>query len=134
MEETTIDAAKSNFVFGVADRLSTPESAAWASFLDQELKGQSPDYSVEVLKRSQAVKKEDVIRCLQYYILRLFEPESSTAFVVTAPGKFGEIVEGLGQKGFQVEKREIEVQGGGNSEGVSTSDSQGSSSERKQCA
>ena len=126
MEETTINAAKSNFIFGVADRLSTPESAAWASFLDQELKGQSPDYSVKVLKRCQAVKKEDVIRCLQDYILKLFKPESSIAYVVTAPGKLDEITEGLRKRGFQVENRKIEDQDDEHSEDEPISDSEGS--------
>ena len=134
MEETTIDAAKSNFVFGVADRLSTPESAAWASFLDQELKGQSPDYSVEDLKRCQAVKKEDMIRCLQDYILKLFKPESSIAYVVTTPGKLDEITEELGKRGFQVDNGKIEVQDDEHSEDESISNPERSKTKWMICA
>lgn len=60
--------------------------------------------------------------CLRAYILKLFKPESSVAFVVTAPDNLDEIAGGLEKKGFQVKKREIEVQDDGNSTDGSTSD------------
>lgn len=98
------------------------------SFVNQGLKGLSSRHNVELLEKYQAVKKEDVMRCLKDYILKLFRPESSIALVVTAPGKSGEISEKLGEKGFKVEERTIEVQDGeeGDSEDGSGSDSEGS--------
>lgn len=96
------------------------------SFINQGLKGLSPNHNVELLEKYQAVEKEDVMRCLKDYILKLFRPESSIALVVTAPGKSDEILEKLGEKGFKVEKRTIEVQDDeGDSDG-SSSDSEGS--------
>ena len=96
-------------MFDVAQNVSTPGSAAANSFVNQGLKGLPSNHNVELLEKYQAVKKEEVQRCLRDYILRLFQPESSIALVVTAPGKFDEISEKLGQKGFRVEKRAIEV-------------------------
>jgi Zn-dependent M16 (insulinase) family peptidase len=110
LDDITLDAAKSSIVFDVAQNVSTPGSAALTSFVNQGLKGLSPNHNVELLEKYQAVKKEDVMRCLKDYILKLFQPESSIALVVTAPGKSDEISEKLGEKGFKVEKRTIEVQ------------------------
>jgi len=100
--------------------------------MNQGLKGLSSNHNIELLEKYQAVKKEDVMRCLKDYVLKLFQPESSVALVVTAPGKSDEISEKLGEKGFKVEKRTIEVQDGeeesedGESEDGSGSDSEGS--------
>jgi Zn-dependent M16 (insulinase) family peptidase len=128
LDDITLDAAKSSIVFDVAQSVSTPGSAAVTSFVNQGLKGLSPNHNIELLEKYQRVKKEDVMRCLKDYILNLFQPESSIALVVTAPGKSDEIVENLGEKGFKVEKRTIEVQDdeGGDSEDGSGSDSEGS--------
>ena len=127
MDDITLDAAKSSIVFDVAQNVSTPGSAASTSFINQGLKGLPPNHSVELLEKYQAVKKEDVMRCLKDYILKLFQPEFSIALVVTAPGKSDEISEKLGEKGFKVEKRTIEVQDDeeGDSDG-SSSGSEGS--------
>ena len=126
MDDITLDAAKSSIVFDVAQSVSTPGSAASTSFVNQGLKGLSPNHNVELLEKYQAVKKEDVMRCLKSYIFKLFQPESSIALVVTAPGKSDEIVEKLGEKGFKVEKRTMEVKDDEDSEDGSTSDSEGS--------
>lgn len=125
MDDITLDAAKSSIVFDVARDVSTPGSAAVTSFVNQGLKGLPSKHNVELLEKYQAVKKEDVQRCLRDYILRLFKPESSIALVVTAPGKLDEISEKLGQKGFRVEKRAIEVRDDEGSEDGSPSESEG---------
>lgn len=125
LDDITLDAAKSSIVFDVAQSISTPGSAALTSFVNQGLKGLSPNHNVELLEKYQAVGKEDVMRCLREYLLKLFEPESSIALVVTAPGKLDEISESLGQKGFKVEKRTIEVQDDEGTEDGLTSDSDG---------
>ena len=110
LDDIALDAAKSSVVFDVAQNVSTPGSAASDSFVNQGLKGLPSDHNVRLLEKYQAVKKEDVMRCLKDYILKLFQPESSIALVVTASGKLDEISEKLGEKGFKVEKRTIEVQ------------------------
>lgn len=125
MDDITLDAAKSSIVFDVAQNVSTPGSAAATSFVNQGLKGLSRNHSVELLERYQAVKKEDVMRCLKDYILKLFQPESSIALVVTAPGKSDEISEKLGEKGFEVEKRTMLQDEEEGDSGGSSSDSEG---------
>jgi len=126
LDDITLDAAKSSIVFDVAQSVSTPGSAALTSFVNQGLKGLTSNHNVKLLEKYQAVKKEDVMRCLQEYILKLFEPKSSVALVVTAPGKSDEIAVSLGEKGFKVEKRTIEVKDDEDTEAGSTSDSEGS--------
>ena len=84
-------------------------------------RGPSPEYNIRLLEKCQAVKKEQVMRCLREYVLKLFKPESSVAIVVTAPGKLDEIVGELKEERFQVDRREIVVQDDGNSD-ESTSD------------
>jgi len=55
------------------------------------------------------VTKADVIRTLKTYHLKLFDPTASVGVIVTAPGKWDEIADNLKQKGFDVEKRVIDV-------------------------
>ena len=57
-----------------------------------------------------------MIKCLKTLFLRLFDPQTSVAVVVTAPGKSDEIAKALGEKGFEVERREIKVEDGNESE------------------
>jgi len=126
LDDITLDAAKSSIVFDVAQSISTPGSAAVTSFVNRGLKGLPSNYNVELLEKYQAVTKEDVMRCLRDYVLKLFQPESSIALVVTAPGKSDEILGKLREKGFEVEKRTIEVQDGEEDSDGSGSGSDGS--------
>jgi len=127
-DETALDAAKSSVVFAVANGVSTPGRAALSSFSNQALKGVSQNYTIDQLEKYQAVTKEDVLECLQTHFLRLFDPRTSVAIVVTAPGKTEEIADALGKKGFQVDKKTIEVEEGNEGE-ESGSEEDGSSSE-----
>ena len=52
---------------------------------------------------------EQVAAALKKYLLPVFDPATSIAVVASAPGKVEEIVRGLGEGGFQVEKRELDV-------------------------
>jgi Zn-dependent M16 (insulinase) family peptidase len=78
------------------------------SFLNQALKGVTQDHQIDLLKKYQAVTKEDVLCVLQKYIIPLFDSSSSVAVAVTAPSKVNEISEGLSVRGFEVEKRSLE--------------------------
>jgi Zn-dependent M16 (insulinase) family peptidase len=103
-----------------------------SSFENQALRGVSQNHNTDLLKKFQAVTKADVIKCLETYFLKLFDPNASVGVVVTAPGKWDEIADSLKQKGFEVEKRVIEVKNdedGDESEGESSS---GSEDESKQ--
>jgi hypothetical protein len=82
---------------------------AIASFTNQALKGVSQNWSVELLKKYQAVTKEDVIAALKRHVLPVFDSSSSVAIAVTAPSKADSIGEGLTSAGFQVERRTLEI-------------------------
>ncbi|KAF7320399.1 hypothetical protein MKEN_00824700 [Mycena kentingensis (nom. inval.)] len=109
LETTTLDAAKSSIVFGVANNVSTVGRAAAQSFVNQALRGVSQNHQMELLEKYQAITKEDVLEILRKYFLPLFDPSSSVAVVVTSPAKQDSIAEGLAASGFEVEKRTLEV-------------------------
>jgi hypothetical protein len=77
-----------------------------------------------MLEQYKAVTKEDVIKILKNHVLRLFDPATSVAVVVTAPGKSDEIAAALTEKGFDVEKKAIEDDddGSGSESGSYSSD------------
>lgn len=79
------------------------------SFANQALKNVPKDWNTQLLEAFQAVTKEDVLASLEKYFLPLFNPATSVAAVVTAPGKADEIVSSLTSEGFEVERRTLEV-------------------------
>ena len=52
---------------------------------------------------------DEVAEAMQKYLLPVFDPVTSIAVVASAPGKVDEIARGLAEVGFQVEKRELDV-------------------------
>ncbi|KAH9950492.1 Metalloenzyme, LuxS/M16 peptidase-like protein [Amylocystis lapponica] len=129
LEDTTLDAAKSSIVFGVAKGVSTPGRAALSSFMDQALKGVPQNHNVALLEKFQAVTKEDVRRAFGTYFVPVFDPSSSVAVAVTAPSKAAAIGEGLAAAGYEVEQRTLQADPDedGESDGESGSDSDGGS-------
>ncbi|KAJ6575205.1 Metalloenzyme, LuxS/M16 peptidase-like protein [Mycena capillaripes] len=109
LEATTLDAAKSTVVYGVAKGVSTAGRAAIMSFTNQALRGVPQTHQVDLLEKYQVVTKEDILATLRTYFLPLFDVSKSAAFVVTAPGKFDGIVEELTASGFAVETRTLEI-------------------------
>ncbi|EPQ60716.1 hypothetical protein GLOTRDRAFT_30984 [Gloeophyllum trabeum ATCC 11539] len=134
LDSTTIDAAKSSIVYGVAKAVSTASRAAAVSFSNQALKGLPQDYNVKLLEKYQAITKEDVLESLRKHFLPLFDASSSIAVVATAPGKADQISEGLTKFGFQVEKRTLQVDpeelDGMDEDGSESSDSEESGESR----
>lgn len=109
LETTTLDAAKSTVVYGVAKNVSTATRAAIMSFTNQALRGVPQRHQVDLLEKYQVVTKEDVLAIFRRYFLPLFDSSSSVAIVVTAPAKVDEIAEGLAETGFVIEKRTLEI-------------------------
>ena len=79
------------------------------SFSNQALKGVTQNYNVELLKKFQAVTKEDVLRVLKTGFIPLFDSKSSIAVVVAAPSQVEPISSGLTELGFDVQHRNVEV-------------------------
>ncbi|KIO08194.1 hypothetical protein M404DRAFT_134459 [Pisolithus tinctorius Marx 270] len=109
LEETTLDAAKSSIVYGVARNVATPGTAATNSFLDQAIKGVPQGYNLKLLEQYQAVTKSDVLASLKKHVLPIFSSSSSTVVVVTTPSKVDQIAGNLEEFGFKPEKRTLEV-------------------------
>ncbi|KAJ4001026.1 Metalloenzyme, LuxS/M16 peptidase-like protein [Lentinula boryana] len=109
LDDTTLDAAKSSIVYGVTKTVSTAGRAAVVSFTNQALKGVPQNYQVELLEKFQAVTKEDVLSIFRSHFLPLFEAKTSIAVVVTAPSKADEIDAGLSGYGFEVERRNLDI-------------------------
>nr|GAT54909.1 predicted protein [Mycena chlorophos] len=109
LEATTLDAAKSTVVYGVAKSVSTAGRAAIQSFTNQALRGVGQNHQVDLLEKYQDVTVEDVLAIFRKYLLALFDPSSSVAIVVTSPAKLDSIAEGLTESGFDVEKQTLEV-------------------------
>ncbi|EGN98675.1 hypothetical protein SERLA73DRAFT_73284 [Serpula lacrymans var. lacrymans S7.3] len=124
LSETTLDAAKSSVVFGVAKNVSTAGRAAINSFTNQALKGLPQNYNLDLLEKYQEVTKDDVLVALKKHILPVFDSSSSTVVAVTAPSKVDQIAESFTGHGFEVEKRTLEVEEDeGSSDGSSGSES-----------
>lgn len=96
------------------------------SFMNQALKGVPQDHSRRLLKACQNVTQNDVLEAMRTYLLPIFDPETSVAFVVCAPGKVDEIsavrividhnstslnlpMQSLNHTGFEVERRSLDV-------------------------
>jgi len=109
LDSTTLDAAKSSIVYGVAKNVSTAGRAAIVSFSNQALRGVAKTHQVDLLEKYETVTKEDVLAVFKKYFLPLFDSESSVAVVVTAPSKADQIGKSLETAGFEVDKRTLEV-------------------------
>jgi hypothetical protein len=79
------------------------------SFTNQALKNVPQTHQMDLLRKYQAVTKDDVLSVIKTHILPLFDSSSSVAVVVTAPAKADEIGAGLKAKGFEVTQRVMET-------------------------
>lgn len=82
---------------------------ALVSFTNQAMKGVSKTHQVDLLEKYQDITKADVLSAFEKHFLPLFDPASSIAVVVTAPGKADEIGSGLKTLGFKVTQKAMEV-------------------------
>ncbi|KAJ3559767.1 hypothetical protein NM688_g144 [Phlebia brevispora] len=130
LDETNLDAAKSTTVYSITKSVSTPGRAALVSFSNQALKGVPQDYTMKLLEKFQAVTKQQVVEALRKYFLPLFDPATSVAAVVTAPGKSADIGAQLKKIGYEVEQRTLDVsQDIGDDSDFESDDSEGSESD-----
>jgi len=109
LDETMLDAAKSTIVYGVTKNVSTASRAAMVSYINQALKGISRTHQIDLLEKYQKVTKADVLNALRKHFLPLFDPASSIAVVVTAPGNAQDVGEGLEAAGFEVTQKELHI-------------------------
>jgi len=75
---------------------------------------------------------DEVSAALKKYLLPVFDPATSIAVVASAPGKVDEIARGLAEVGFQVEKRELDVDADELAAGAESGSGSGSESEEEE--
>jgi hypothetical protein len=57
---------------------------------------------------TQAVTAEEALTAMRKYILPLFDPQTSVAFVVCGPNQVQEVATGYKEAGYEVEVREMD--------------------------
>ena len=101
------------------------------SFTNQALKGVPRTHQIDLLEKYQTVTKVDVVAALRKHFLPLFDPTTSVAVVVTAPGNAEDVGNGLQAMGFEVTQKEMQIdpsemeeyETGSESDGESSTDS-----------
>ncbi|TIB92302.1 hypothetical protein E3Q18_02533 [Wallemia mellicola] len=109
LEETTLESSISSLCYTMTSREATVGSAALSSFVNQVLKRVPQDYNKQLLAKFREVKKDDVLATLKKYIAPLFDSETSSAVIVSAPSKVDGMEESLRKEGFEVERRTLDV-------------------------
>jgi len=72
------------------------------------MKGVSYEYHKNLLNDCQAVTEKDVLDMIRQYLLPIFDPATSVAVVVCAPGKADEISDAFNNAGFTIERRTMD--------------------------
>jgi Zn-dependent M16 (insulinase) family peptidase len=80
-----LEGAVSSIVVAFADEQVSMYSAAQMSFVNQVIRGLSPEYSSEILKKVRAIGVDDVKDVLEKVVLPLFEPKTTNLVVTCAP-------------------------------------------------
>jgi Zn-dependent M16 (insulinase) family peptidase len=95
-----IDGAKSSLVFDFVSRESSASAAAYQSFINQVLKGQSALYRRELLQAIQNVRVEEMEAMLAKHLVPLFDPTKSNLVCVIGSGKVQECEAGFRELGY----------------------------------
>ena len=121
IDQTTLDSAKSSLHFSIADAEGTMGAAALESFLDTVVKRVGKGRGRRLLEQASNVTIDDVYRCLETYVLPLFDPKKSVCAVATAPANLVAIESRLRAAGYELEQWSMP----GGCESDSESDSEG---------
>lgn len=78
---------------------------------NESLRGVPATHTTDLLEKYKSVTTQDVVNCIQKYLLPLFDPEQSFAAVVSGPSKLEDITQGLKSVGFQVKREELLTDG-----------------------
>lgn len=100
LDETMLESAKSSMHFSVADAEGTVGAAALESLVDVRLKRVGRDRGKRLLQRASQVTLADVQRCMQQYIVPLFEPATSVCAVSCSLGTAASIRDQLQAHGY----------------------------------
>lgn len=107
IDEELYIGAISSLVNDLAQNLATPSAAATAKYFDDNIKMRGPDYVRKLITMVQGVTRQQFIFALRRYILPLFDPRCSLAFVVGNPSSRADLYSYLEGIGYQVEVKEL---------------------------
>lgn len=124
IDQVTLESALSGLAFSTANRESTINDAANASFTNVLL-GLSKGHGRQALARTKDVSVEQVVAAIRKYVQPIFAPETSIGAVSTGLVKMDAICEKFEEEGYEVERR---VLGGGDDESGSEGSHSGSES------
>ncbi|KAI9775319.1 MAG: hypothetical protein M1839_001303 [Geoglossum umbratile] len=95
-----LEGAVSSIVVAFADEQVSMSTAAQMSFVNQVVRGLSPNYSSEILKKVRAIGVDEVKNVLKKIVLPVFESKTANLVVTCAPVMQEEICKGFEAGGF----------------------------------
>ena len=123
-DETMLESAKSSLHFSIADAEGTVGAAALESFVDVRLKRMGRGRGKRLLQQASSVTLDDVQRCMQQYIMPIFDASTSVCAVSCSLSTAPSIRDALQAHGYVM--NDVDMPGGASdasSDSASDSDS-----------
>ncbi|ODQ67306.1 hypothetical protein NADFUDRAFT_81826 [Nadsonia fulvescens var. elongata DSM 6958] len=120
LEDALMEGAVSSIVNSIAKSERNSFDASLGLYVDDILKGRGTNYNRQFMAALNAVTKDDVRYAMNKYLVGLYSPESSMAFVACNPSKSDDIKTLLESMNYEVTM--METIGGDDSEDESGSD------------
>ncbi|KAI9889816.1 MAG: hypothetical protein M1814_004918 [Vezdaea aestivalis] len=102
-DPSSLEGAVSSIIVGFADEVPTMSSAAYASFINQVVKGLPKDHNAKMLKKVKEVGVAEIKKAMKDILLPVFEPKTSNVIVTCAPILEKDITEGFNREGFNTQ-------------------------------
>ncbi|KTW27471.1 uncharacterized protein T551_02970 [Pneumocystis jirovecii RU7] len=106
-DENMVINAKSSLVYDIVSANATPFYTAQESFVSQVIKNQPENKSFQLIKDVSNVTIIELYDVLNRYLVNLFDPKTSDSFIVSAPSKSIEIIEGFSNVGYHTVKKTL---------------------------
>ncbi|WVR06565.1 hypothetical protein IAU60_003596 [Kwoniella sp. DSM 27419] len=123
LDQDIVDGARSSMTYDYARRSETRISAASTAYLNEVLKGVGKDHDKVFLEQLPQITLDQIRGVIEKYFLPLFEAETAIGAVSVSTSKLQEVEDGFKGLGFDVERRELPVIQGDESESGSVSGS-----------
>ena len=109
-DETMLESAKSSLHFSIADAEGTVGAAALESFVDVRLKRMGRGRGKRLLQQASSVTLDDVQRCMQQYIMPIFDASTSVCAVSCSLSTAPSIRDALQAHGYVM--NDVDMPGG----------------------
>ncbi|OCF37287.1 cytoplasmic protein [Kwoniella heveanensis BCC8398] len=131
LEQAIVDGARSSMTYDYARKSETVLGAAGTAYLNELLKGVGKDFDKQFLEKLPSITLDEIRGAIEKYFLPLFSSETALGSVAVSTSKAAEVEEGFKKLGFEVERKELPVIKGdeSDSEGESGSEDEGEGEE-----